>query len=113
MIIERKDSRIFFKYKDKAYASIGLDTTNEKVTIDIIKVLPSFRKNGIATMIIKKILEYVSLFLTKVKTIVLSPLPLDSDGLNLEQLINFYKKFGFNPCPTTDISTPYLMSKNV
>lgn len=113
MFIEKKNNKITFKYLDKAYAHIHIDEKKSEIFIDVIRVLQPFRNNGIATMILKEILTYVTFFLQSIKKISLSPLPLDTTGLNLEELINFYKKFGFSLCSSKDISTPYLMSKNI
>lgn len=113
MHIEKKDNRIHFKYSDKAYAIVALDKNNSTVTLDTIRVFEPFRNRGIATNVMKNILIYIATFFKSIKKIVLNPLPLDTNGLNIQQLINFYKKFGFDSLKNYDRATPYLMSKTI
>lgn len=113
MKVERKNNKIYFNYFDRAYATISLDKNTQSISIDIIKVEPPFRRIGIASMIIKEILDYIRLFFSTFKEVILSPLPLDKDGAKLVHLINFYKKFGFRLTKTSDISQPYLMTKTL
>lgn len=113
MFIEKKDTKIIFNYRDKAYAIMDIDSLNSEIRLNILRVSNPFRNMGIATFVMKEILNYISKFFNSIKKITLSPLPLDTNGLNHQQLISFYKKFGFKLCQSNDISTPYLMSKDI
>lgn len=113
MLIKKENNRIHFKYLDKAYAIIAVDEAKSTITLDIIKVLEPFRNSGIATKVLKEVFTYISSFFKTIRKFVLNPLPLDTKGLNLEQLIRFYKNFGFTLLEKNDKSTPYLMGRTI
>ncbi|MEA3353315.1 MAG: GNAT family N-acetyltransferase [Campylobacterota bacterium] len=108
MKIEIKNNKIYCNYFGKAYANI----TNNRfyATIEIIKVDPQFRGKKIATALLSSIIKYIRQNIKNIKMIVLSPLPLDSNGLKIEQLVNFYKRYNFSPINNPPIHSPYMMS---
>lgn len=106
----KKQDKILFNNNDISFGNLSIN--NDVLTLEIIKTLPAFRNQKYGTKTLKGILKYVSLEL-KYKKIYLNPLPLDSDGLKLENLIVFYRKFGFKKSNKADISSPYLMEKKL
>lgn len=110
MIIKEEKNRVYFNYDDKSFANISIK--EDTVRLELIKTLPQFRKFHIATKLMLQILQYIKeqkLY----KIIYLNPLPLDRLGLDLEQLIVFYSKFGFKSSPLKDQHCPYLMEKHL
>ncbi|NVJ53504.1 MAG: hypothetical protein HWD90_07395 [Campylobacteraceae bacterium] len=110
MKILKKKDKILFNNNDISFGNLSIN--NDVLTLEIIKTLPAFRNQKYATKTLKGILEYISKEI-KYKKIYLNPLPLDSNGLKLEKLITFYKKFGFTNSSNADISYPYLMEKKL
>lgn len=108
MEITQKENRVYFNYDDKAYANISIH--KKTIRLELIKTLPKFRKCGYATRLFIEVLKYIR---AKFKSyaLYLNPLPLDPNGLKLQQLINFYKKFGFRQSSKCDKYEPYLMEK--
>jgi hypothetical protein len=60
-----------------------------------------------------KILEYIKINYENITHISLSPTPLDSNGLNIEQLIRFYEKLGFKKAKICDLYYPNIMEKKL
>ena len=109
MKIISKNNRIYFNDEDKSFINITTNSKTNSAFIDLVKVVPEYRNNKLATNLMNKVLNYIK---SKGFNIVsLNPLPLDQDGLNLNQLIKFYKKFDFLQSAKKDISYPYLMSR--
>ncbi len=101
-------NRIFFSEGNKAFANITVNERNKSVYFELLKVVPKYRNCHLATKLMIKILTFI-----KEKgyhSISLSPLPLDLSGPNLEELILFYKKFGFDLSENRNTTYPYLMS---
>ncbi|RXJ89134.1 hypothetical protein CRV01_10990 [Arcobacter sp. CECT 8983] len=110
MKVLKKKDKILFNNNDISFGNLSIN--NDTLTLEIIKTQPAFRNQKYGTNTLKGILKYISKEL-KYKKIYLNPLPLDSDGLKLEKLITFYKKFGFIKSNRADISYPYLMEKEL
>lgn len=110
MEIKYDNNRVYFNYFDKSYANITMKEKN--VCLELLKTLPRFRNQSYATKLLQKVMDYI-LKRKEFTHIYLNPLPLESDGLNLEQLIGFYKKHGFKSSDKRDIHMPYLMVKRL
>ncbi|MEA3354734.1 MAG: GNAT family N-acetyltransferase [Campylobacterota bacterium] len=113
MEILKKNNRIYFNDNNKAFANISIDHTNNRVKLELIKVIPDYRNRKIATNLMSNILQYISRNLYDINTIILNPLPLDGNGLSHEKLITFYRKFGFTMLLHGNRNSPYLMLKNL
>lgn len=108
MEIKEENNRIYFNYDDKSYANISIE--DNKICLELIKTSPKFRHCGFAKRLLAEILKYIKLRFKSFR-IYLDPLPLDTNGLNINQLISFYNKFGFKESKQRDIHHPYLMVK--
>jgi len=106
----RKKDRIFFNNNDISTGNLSIK--NDTLTLEIIKTIPSCRNSNYATSTLTNVLKYIK-NQNKYKTMYLNPLPIDSNGLNLEKLISFYKKFGFRKSSKSDLSHPFLMEKSL
>ncbi len=111
MKVLKKNNKFYFNNNDISFINITI--YKDTLFLEIIKTLPTYRNNSYATETLKRVLKYLKKQ-NKYKKIYLNPLPLDSTrGLNLEMLINFYKKFGFYKSIKSDSSRPYLMEKDL
>ncbi|WP_417332050.1 hypothetical protein [Halarcobacter sp.] len=110
MKVLKKKDKMLFNNNDISFGNVSIK--NDTLTLEIIKTQPAFRNLKYGTETLKGILKYISKQ-SKYKKIYLNPLPLDSNGLNLEKLISFYKKFGFKKSSKADISYPFLMEKTL
>lgn len=111
MKITLEKNKIYFNDADKAFANITINDT--LVYLELIKVDVKFRGRSLATELMIKILEYIKTNYKDITHIALNPTPLDSNGLNLEQLIIFYEKFGFKKVKICDLYYPNLMEKKL
>lgn len=111
MIINSMKNRIYFNNDNKAYANISIK--KHTIIIELIKVLPEYRNKHLATNLMKDILAYIKQILKDIKRVILSPLPLDTDGLKLNALMKFYQNFGFKQSKYHDIYAPYKMIKTL
>lgn len=93
MKIEKIENRIYFNYKERSFGNITI--LDNCATIELIKVSPGFRGAKLASKILLQIISYIRGYLKSISKIVLTPLPLDTGGLSLEQLVGFYEKYGF------------------
>lgn len=109
MTTKIKNNRIFFNEEDKAYANLTLIGDKDLAHLELIKVEPKYRRMHLATHMMEKLLSYIDK--RGYTNIELNPLPLDLTGMNLNQLIGFYKKFGFKLSNSKSRSTPYLMKR--
>ncbi len=109
MKIDIKDNKIFFSCEDRTFLNVTVDRTSKCVFIELLKVKRLYREQKCAKKIMKKALAYLKE--NGYDEVCLNPLPLDKDGLDLETLILFYKKFGFVESHKRDITYPYLMVK--
>lgn len=87
-----KNNRIFIRYRQVAFlnANIHDETT---IFIDLLKVKREYRNKNYAKTILENSIDLFEKM--GFKQIKLNALPLDSKGLNFEQLKDFYKKFNF------------------
>lgn len=79
----------------------------------MIKVESGFRGKKLASITLQKILYYIKKELKGISKVELTPLPLCSDGLNIEQLICFYEKYGFRRSNFTNSFNKYLMVRYI
>lgn len=110
MTIKKENNRIYFNYDNKCFANISIK--EDTLELQLIETLPQFRRFQIATKLMINILHYIK-EQNYFKVIYLNPLPLDRFGLNLNQLIHFYSKFGFSFSELKDIHKPNLMEKRL
>lgn len=109
MEIKQLKNRTYFNIDNKAYANISFEEEYKIVCIELIKVDLEYRQNGFASTLFDKVIEYIKT--SGYKRIELNPLPLDRHGLNLNELISFYKRRGFNVTCENRRESPYLMQK--
>lgn len=107
----KNNNRIYFNDKDKAFANITIE--GDSVNLELLKVIPSHRELGLAKDLMYKVMQYIKYALFKAKKVTLNPLPLDSTGLSLDELIIFYKKFGFERSYLHQREFPYHMIAKV
>lgn len=93
MKIRKTNNKIYFNYEEKSFGNITV--SDNCATIELIKVIPSFRGARLATRTLLNIISYIRVNLKNITKIELTPLPLESNGLNYDQLVGFYKKYGF------------------
>ncbi len=111
MKIIREDNKIYFNNDDKSFANVTINTKKNSVFLELIKVLPTYRKNHLASRMLSTVMKYIKNLGYKI--INLNPLPLDMNGLNLTELINFYQKYNFKSAIIQDRAYPYMMSRNL
>lgn len=109
MIAEIKNNKIFFNEEDKAFANLTFDKNNKSIHLELIKVVPKYRRMHLATLLMKELLLYVDR--SGYTYVDLNPLPLDKQGMNLKQLMVFYEKFGFKLSENNPKYSPYLMNR--
>jgi GNAT superfamily N-acetyltransferase len=107
MKIIKENNKITFNDNNIALAHISLTHKDSAVFLELIKVDEKCRRRKCATILMYKILTYLKE--NGYKKIALSPLPLESHGITLEELINFYTHFGFKKSQTKNRAYPYLM----
>lgn len=110
MKVLKKEDKMFFNNNDISFGNVSIK--NDVLFLEIIKTLPAFRNLNYATNTLSGILSFVKRE-RKYKKIYLNPLPLDTNGLNLEKLICFYEKFGFIKSSEANRAYPFLMEKNL
>ncbi len=108
MSIEIINNRIYFNDNNKAFANIRINESTKYAYIELLKVVPEHRHKHLASSIMIKILSYIKN--TAIKHIELNPLPLDTSGLKLHELIAFYTKLGFKKSRNKNEQKPNLMS---
>lgn len=108
MKIKVKENKIYFD-DGKVFGNIKVK--EKSVNIELIKVLPPYRHKRLATSFVEYVLRYINSNIKNANRITLTPLPLDSDGLNIEQLISFYENFGFRRDNLTNSFEKYKMTK--
>jgi len=110
MEIIKKENRIYFNDNDISFGNISIHDTYIK--IEMIRIIPEYRGQGLGHKLFIFIINYIRKNFN-CKKIILSPLPIKTGGdeniLNLEQLVIFYKKFGFKMSEETTKEEPYLM----
>lgn len=87
-----KNNQIFIKDEEKAFLNANIFNENI-IFIELIKVKREYRNKNYAKKILQKAIEYFKKL--GFKLIKLTALPIDSQGLNINQLKEFYKKFNF------------------
>lgn len=92
MEVSVKNNRIFINYQEIAFLNADIKD-DQTIFIELLKVKRAYRNKKYA----KKVLIYALNYFEQMgfKQIKLKVLPLDSTGLNCEQLKSFYKKFDF------------------
>jgi ribosomal protein S18 acetylase RimI-like enzyme len=112
MTITQKDDTIIFNDLDeKSLANISLNKNHDLAFLELIKVDQKCRRRRCATRMMYKMLKYLKSH--HYKKISLSPLPLEANGIKLNELISFYEYFGFKKSIHADQTYPYLMEKNL
>ncbi len=111
MDIKQKNSKIYFNDDNKSFTNITINKKTNSAFIELIKVLPKYRNNKLATKLLRKVIEYLKVL--GYKLISLNPLPIERDGLNLNQLIVFYRNFNFVSSSRYNRTYPYLMNKKI
>lgn len=108
MVIKQFKNETFFQNK---YCHGKITCVDLVMEISMMQVEPEYRSQGYAKKFMVYIINYIKAVHPNTKQIVLSPLPLDTHGLNLKSLISFYKKFGFIDSNTHPQDMPYMMYK--
>ena len=109
MKVDTTKNRIYFNDDNIALGNITIDVNT--ATLELIKVVPQHRGKKLARKLLTKIIEYIKNNFKNINKITLQPLPLDSTGLSLNDLIAFYKKFKFNKSTNTSRSNPNMLVK--
>lgn len=92
MRVLSKNNKIFIE--DEKIAFLNAHILNcHIISIEIIKVKREFRNKNYAKKILQKAIEYFKTL--GFKQIKLTALPLDTQGLNINQLKKFYRNFNF------------------
>jgi len=102
--ISLKDiGHISFSYIYSGYWMFENDMTEEEydeyffdepfININELFIEPTYRYNGYAKILLQKALDYIKK--EGIKIIYLNASPMGLDGLNKDQLVKFYKSFGF------------------
>lgn len=110
MDIEIHDNRLYFSHVNKSFANLSIKDYKSK--LELIKTVPTHRNKGFATTLLSEIIEFLKRK-KKCKLLYANPLPLDNDGLKLDELIKFYIKHGFKKSDKSTIYEPYLMVKEL
>lgn len=110
MKTKKINNRIYFNYDEKSFANVSINNAFAK--IELIKTLPKFRNKKLASKLLSEIINYLKKE-EDFKYLYANPLPLNHEGLNLKQLINFYKKHGFIEADNKTKYEPYLMVKEL
>ena len=109
MKVDTTKNRIYFNDDNIALGNITIDVNT--ATLELIKVVPQHRGRKLARNLLSKIIEYIKNNFKNINKITLQPLPLDSTGLSLNDLIAFYKKFKFNKSTNTSRYNPNMLVK--
>ncbi|HIP12638.1 MAG TPA: N-acetyltransferase, partial [Arcobacter sp.] len=59
MKIKEKNNKIYFNHEDKSFANITINKINKSVYLELIKVLPEFRNNHLASIMMKEVIIYL------------------------------------------------------
>lgn len=110
MGIEIINNRIYFNDDNKAFANALIDVKNNYAYIELLKVVPNHRHKHLASRLMRMLLAYIRNM--SINQIELNPVPLDTTGLKLNELICFYSKLGFVKSANKDDFKPNLMSLN-
>jgi GNAT superfamily N-acetyltransferase len=108
--IVQKNNKIYFNHDKISFGNISIKS--DIVTINMIKVTKGYRNKGYATKLLKAMINYITIKLLNIKSIILSPLPLEFDAMTLDSLIKFYSKHGFSCVLNPPKHSPYLMILN-
>ena len=111
MEITKKNNKIYFNDNDIATANLSVKKRSQAVYLELIKVDKRYRRKKYATKMIYGVLDYLKE--NSYTYISLSPLPLEADGISLDELISFYEYFGFRRSIDADYTYPYLMEKTL
>lgn len=107
MEIKKIKNRTYFNMENIAYANISFQEEYEIVCLELLKVELEHRQKGFGSTLFDQVILYIKA--SGYKRIELNPLPLDSNGLNLNELISFYKRHGFRDSLNKRLESPYLM----
>lgn len=110
MDIKTHNNKLYFSHVNKSFANLSIKDYKSK--LELLKTLPSYRNKGFATTLLLEIIDFLKRK-KKCKLLYANPLPLDNDGLKLEELIKFYIKHGFKKSKKSTIYEPYLMVKEL
>lgn len=111
MKVKKTQNKIYFKDEEKSFLNISIK--NNTATLELLKVDEKYRNSKLGSKIVLFVLSYIKRYLSHIKVIELSPLPLDKKGLSLELLVKFYEKFGFVKRFGLRSHEPYLMVKSL
>lgn len=106
MVIRQNGNETFFINK---YCHGKITCIDLVIEVSMMQVEVKYRQKGYAKKLMKYILHYIQAVYPNTKKIILSPLPLASDGLDLESLMKFYKKFGFEESKEHPREKPHMM----
>jgi len=111
MKITKEKNKIYFDFEDKSSANINIK--NDFIKIELIKTELKYRGQRFASKILKYIIGYIKINFKSIKKILLSPLPLDINGLDLNELISFYKRYNFKKSDMPSREEPHLMVRYI
>lgn len=106
MIVKEKKNEILFTNK---YCFGKITLLDDLIEISLMKVELKWRNKGYGTKFMEYILSHIKTNFPSIKKVILSPLPLDRNGLVLKDLIAFYKKCGFKNSDDCSKDKPYMM----
>ncbi len=109
MKVKKTQNKIYFKDDEKSFLNISIKENT--ATLELLRVDERYRNSKLGSKIVSFVLFYIKKYLSHIKSIELSPLPLDKKGLSLESLVKFYEKFGFIKRFGQRSHEPYLMVK--
>ncbi|NQY21894.1 MAG: GNAT family N-acetyltransferase [Campylobacteraceae bacterium] len=107
MEIKKANNRTYFNIENIAYANISFLEEYGIVCLELLKVEIEHRQKGFGSYLFDEVISYIKA--SGYKRVELNPLPLDSNGLNLNELISFYKRHGFEMSLNKRLESPYLM----
>lgn len=106
MVIKKQSNKTFFENK---YGYGQITVLEEFIEISIMRVELKYRDQGYGKKLMRYLLNHIQIHYPIGKRIILSPLPLDEEGLKLKDLIGFYKKFRFRESDIHPKDKPYMM----
>lgn len=106
MVIEQRKNQTHFSNK---YSHGKVCCEKHTIEISMMYVEPQYRNKGYGKKLMEYILEHINIIYPETKMVILSPLPLDTEGLNLKKLMGFYSNFGFKKSVVCPKDKPYMM----
>lgn len=106
MIVKQDENKIYFQNK---YCHAKIEVDNQLAEICMIQVEPIYRNQGYAKKLMSYLMSFIKARYPNTRKIILSPLPLDRNGLQLKALRIFYQKYGFKDARLKPQDKPYMM----